>query len=115
MLRSGEAVHSRLKSRNSCRGIGFKCPLCGSIHKSLLALRLHVKKGHGELWSRCPICNQEFKYAINHYRRMDDDKHRELWFLTVSSRNAKRSIRKIAEMYGGMFTVKNDSANGYGW
>jgi transcription elongation factor Elf1 len=78
---------------------GFVCPICGSIRGSLLSLRIHVRKGHGELWKKCPICNKEFKCSIVHYRRMNDDRHRELWILTVSRRNSEGSIRRIAEEY----------------
>jgi uncharacterized C2H2 Zn-finger protein len=77
----------------------FKCPLCGGMRRSLLSLRLHVRKGHGEIWGRCPICNRELKCAVVHYRRVNDDKHRELWILTVSPRNSEGSIRRIAGEY----------------
>jgi transcription elongation factor Elf1 len=75
----------------------FICPICGGIRKSLLSLRLHVRKGHDELWKKCPICSRELKCSIVHYKKMNDDRHRELWILTV--RKSEGSIRKMAEEY----------------
>jgi hypothetical protein len=76
--------------------LGFKCPLCLNVYQSIQALRLHVRRSHGDLWKKCPICNKELKCSIVHYRRIKDDRHRELWILTVS-KSSEGSIRKIAE------------------
>jgi hypothetical protein len=91
---------------------GFICPICGGVHKSLPSLRLHVRKGHDELWKKCPICNKELKCSIVHYRRINDDRHRELWILTV--RNYEGSIRKIAGEYVEMVKAGKGGLNGMG-
>jgi len=83
------------------------CPICGSIRGSLLSLRIHVRKGHDDLWKKCPICSREFKCAIVHYRRMNDDRHRELWILTVSRRSPEGPVRRIAGGYVEMVKAGN--------
>jgi DNA-directed RNA polymerase subunit RPC12/RpoP len=104
----GKTLYSRshLESHKSrCRGLGFKCPLCLNVYPSFQALRLHVRKSHGDLWNRCPICNRKFKLTLAHYIRVKDDDHRILWMLTVSPRvrsrkREPRTIRGIMEKYG---------------
>lgn len=91
---------------SKCRGVGVQCPICGNVYPSIQALRLHVRRGHGDLWSRCPICNREYKLPIVHYSKMGDEKHRALWIVTTTGRKRTRepsSIRKLAEKYSGVF------------
>jgi transcription elongation factor Elf1 len=92
----------------------FICPICGGIHKSLLSLRIHVRKGHDDLWKKCPICNRELKCSIVHYRRIKDDKHRELWILTVSRRNSEGSIGRMAGEYLEIVKARNGDLDGMG-
>jgi uncharacterized C2H2 Zn-finger protein len=85
-----------------------RCPICGNIYPSIQALRLHVRRSHGDIWSRCPICGREYKLPIVHYSKKRDDQHRALWIVTATGRRRTRepsSIRKLAEKHSRLFRV----------
>jgi len=87
-----------------------QCPLCLNIYPSMLALRIHVLKSHGDIWSRCPICGRTFKHAVVHYSKMMDDEHRTLWVLTAASKGRRgvkepSSIRGIVKKYIKLFNT----------
>jgi uncharacterized C2H2 Zn-finger protein len=112
--RCGKTFYSKsnLEAHESrCRGFGVRCPICLNVYPSFQALRLHVRKSHGDLWSRCPICGRGFKLTLAHYSRVKDDDHRILWILTVSPRvrsrrREPRTIRGIMEKYGFLLSKR---------
>jgi hypothetical protein len=102
---------------NSDRGNGgYICPICGRNHRSFKALRIHACKGHGELWSRCPICFKEFKSTLIHYIKMDDENHRILWALTAASGRVRigepGTAKRIGEKYGFLFDGRRIDGGG---
>jgi len=73
-----------------------KCPLCGFEASSLLSLKSHFYKSHGDVWTFCPLCRRGFKKAINHYFGMylycRDVMHGLLWLCMRRGVNSRSSI-----------------------
>lgn len=80
------------------------CPFCKREFKTILALKVHVKKYH-KLHGYCPICNRKFERLLSHfmYQALSDKEHTILYYLYCDiydrNSNLKKYARSVATAY----------------